>query len=220
MASATPKSFIPQALSTPISSKLSEDNFLTWRQQADSTIRGYHLKKHILGAIHVPPQHESKFINLLSIYSWMAKKQRVVSRSSTEAEFKSLASLVAEIQFIQNLLLELHIRSKQSPLIWCNNQGVVLLSANPVMHTRTKHFELDLWFVRERVARGQIQARHILARFQVVDLLTKSPSSAIFLELRDKLTVDKQSTLSLKGDKRDIKSSICNNRYSMLAELE
>nr|KYP45413.1 hypothetical protein KK1_033046 [Cajanus cajan] len=118
-----------------------------------------------------------------NIVSWMAKKQRVVSRSSIEAEFRSLASLVAEIQFIQNLLLELHIWSKQ-------------------------------------VARGQIQVRHIPTRFQVADLLTKSPSSAIFLELRDKLTIDKQFTLSLKGDKRDIKSSICNNRYSMLAKLK
>ncbi|XP_020219796.1 uncharacterized protein LOC109802814 [Cajanus cajan] len=155
-----------------------------------------------------------------NIVSWMAKKQRVVSRSSTEAEFRSLASLVAEIQYIENLLLELHIRNKQSPLIWCDNQGAVLLSANPVMHTKTKHFELDLWFVRERVARGQIQVRHILARFQVADLFTKSPSSAIFLELRDKLNVDKQSTLSLKGDKKDVKLSLSHNRYNLLAELE
>nr|KYP53745.1 hypothetical protein KK1_024319 [Cajanus cajan] len=59
MASANSKSFTPQAFSTPILSKLSEDNFLTWRQQANSTIRGYRLKKHILGAIHVPPQYES-----------------------------------------------------------------------------------------------------------------------------------------------------------------
>nr|KYP36114.1 hypothetical protein KK1_042792 [Cajanus cajan] len=59
MASANPKQFIPQAFSTPISSKLNEDNFLIWRQQADSTIRGYCLKKHIIGAIHVPPQYES-----------------------------------------------------------------------------------------------------------------------------------------------------------------
>nr|KYP57265.1 Copia protein [Cajanus cajan] len=123
-----------------------------------------------------------------NIVSWMAKKQRVVSRSSTEAEFRSLASLVTEIQYIQNLLSELHIKSKQPPLIWCDNQGVVLLSGNPVMHTKTKHFELDLWFVRERVARGQIQVKHIPGRFQVADLLTKSPSSTIFLDLRDKLT--------------------------------
>nr|KYP53125.1 hypothetical protein KK1_024947 [Cajanus cajan] len=59
MASAPNKQFIPQAFSNPISSKLSEDNFLTWRQQAESTIRGYRLKKHILGARHVPAQHKT-----------------------------------------------------------------------------------------------------------------------------------------------------------------
>nr|KYP59916.1 hypothetical protein KK1_015360 [Cajanus cajan] len=139
-----------------------------------------------------------------NIVSWMAKKQRVVSRSSTKEKFRSLASLVTEIQYIQNLLSELHISSTQPPLIWCDNQGGVLLSSNPVLHTKTKHFELDLWFVRERVARGQIQVKHIPARFQVADLLTKAPSSTIFLDLRHKLTIDKQSTLSLKGDKKDI----------------
>nr|KYP46727.1 Copia protein [Cajanus cajan] len=123
----------------------------------------------------------------------------------SQPEFKSLASLVAKIQYIYNLLLELHIRSKKQPLIWCDNQEAVLLSTNPVLHTKTKHFELDLWFVRERMARGQNQVRHIPVRFQVADLLDESQSSAIFLDLRDKL--DKQSTLSLKGDKNDIKST-------------
>nr|KYP63507.1 hypothetical protein KK1_018084 [Cajanus cajan] len=52
-----------------------------------------------------------------NIVSWMAKKQRVVSRSSTEAKFRSLASLVTKIQYIQNLLSELHIKSSQPPLI-------------------------------------------------------------------------------------------------------
>ncbi|XP_020218880.1 uncharacterized protein LOC109802077 [Cajanus cajan] len=52
-----------------------------------------------------------------NIVSWMAKKQRVVFRSNIEVEFRSLASLVAEIQYIQNLIFELNIRSKQSPLI-------------------------------------------------------------------------------------------------------
>nr|KYP44437.1 Copia protein [Cajanus cajan] len=155
-----------------------------------------------------------------NIVSWMAKKQRVVSRSSTEAEFRSMESLVTEIQYIQNLLLELHISSRNQPLIWCDNQGAVLLSINPVLHTKTKHFELDLWFVRERVAQGKIQVRHIPAKLQVADLLTKAPSSVIFLQLRDKLTVDKQSTLSLKGDKKDIKSAVSCNRYSLLAQYE
>nr|KYP68476.1 Copia protein [Cajanus cajan] len=114
-----------------------------------------------------------------------------------------MASLVAEIQYVQNLLSELGHNNKNPPLIWCDNQGAVLLSLNPVLHTRTKHFELDLWFVRERVAQGKIIVKHIPARLQVADLLTKAPSTTIFLDLRDKLTVDRKSTLSLRGDKED-----------------
>nr|KYP72472.1 hypothetical protein KK1_005061 [Cajanus cajan] len=122
-----------------------------------------------------------------NIVSWMAKKQKVVSRSSTEAEFRSMASLVAEIQYVHNLLSELGHSNKNQPLIWCDNQGAVLLTLNPVLHTRTKHFELDLWFIRERLAQGKIVVKHIPTRLQVVDLLTKAPNTAIFLDLRTNL---------------------------------
>nr|KYP35873.1 Copia protein [Cajanus cajan] len=89
-----------------------------------------------------------------NLVSWMAKKQHTVSRSSTEAEFRSLAATVSEITWIQPLLTELHAKHTEPPLIWCDNLGVVLLTTNPVLHSKSKHFELDLWFVRERVAQG------------------------------------------------------------------
>jgi hypothetical protein len=41
--------------------------------------------------------------------SWSAKKQPTVSRSSTEAEYKSMANAVAEVMWLQSLLKELQI---------------------------------------------------------------------------------------------------------------
>jgi histone deacetylase 1/2 len=80
-----------------------------------------------------------------NLVSWLAKKQKVVSRSSTEAEFQSLASLAAEISYLQNLLIELHSSSSSTTAtIWCDNSSAVLLTANLVLHSRTKHFEVDL----------------------------------------------------------------------------
>lgn len=83
--------------------------------------------------------------------AWSSKKQQTVSRSSTEAEYRSLASATTEVIWIQSLLKELHISQTRQPLLWCDNLSTVALSANPVFHSRSKHFELDLHFVRERV---------------------------------------------------------------------
>jgi hypothetical protein len=82
-----------------------------------------------------------------------AKKQPIVSRSSTEAEYKALANVAAEIMWIQSLMHELGIFQNGTPRLWCDNLGATYLSANPVFHGRMKHVEIDFHFVRERVAR-------------------------------------------------------------------
>ncbi|KAL2543145.1 putative mitochondrial protein [Abeliophyllum distichum] len=45
---------------------------------------------------------------------WCSKKQQVVARSSTEAEYRTLAHTTAEIIWIQSLLQELSIRGAQN----------------------------------------------------------------------------------------------------------
>ncbi|GJV96342.1 integrase [Tanacetum coccineum] len=46
-----------------------------------------------------------------NLISWIAHKQRTVSSSSTEAEYKALADTVADLTWLQALLNELGIRS-------------------------------------------------------------------------------------------------------------
>lgn len=97
-----------------------------------------------------------------NLISWSSKKQHSVSRSSTEAEYRGLASLVAELLWIRSLLSELQI-PLPIPTVYCDNIGAVLLAANPVLHSRSKHFELDLHFVRDHVAKGRVRISHIPA---------------------------------------------------------
>ena len=82
------------------------------------------------------------------------------------------------------------------PVIWCDN----MLAANSVLHDRTKHTELDLYFVREKVLQRKVLVQHVPSINQVADVLTKSVSSTRFETLRDKLKVANLSTLSLRGD--------------------
>jgi hypothetical protein len=44
-----------------------------------------------------------------NLVSWNARKQATVSRSSTEAEYKSLANATAEVMWVQTLLDELGV---------------------------------------------------------------------------------------------------------------
>ncbi|KAJ0702566.1 putative RNA-directed DNA polymerase [Helianthus annuus] len=69
-----------------------------------------------------------------NLVSWSARKQRTVSRSSTESEYKALADTVAELTSLQDLLTELRVSLKTAPTLWCDNLGATYLSANPVFH--------------------------------------------------------------------------------------
>eukprot|EP00261_Vitis_vinifera_P039164 XP_019080407.1 PREDICTED: uncharacterized protein LOC109123862 [Vitis vinifera] len=137
-----------------------------------------------------------------NLISWQSKKQHIVSRSSIEIEYRSLAGLVAEITWLRSLLSELQLPLAKPPLVWCDNLSTVLLSANPVLHARTKHIELDLYFVREKVIRKEVEVRHVPSADQLADVLTKTVSSTQFIEFRHKLRIENLSTLSLRGDVR------------------
>jgi histone deacetylase 1/2 len=108
-----------------------------------------------------------------NLISWTARKQATVSRSSTEAEYKSLANATAEILWVQKLLQELRIQHPPRARLWCDNLGATYLSANPVFHARTKHIEIDFHFVRERVAQKFLDIRFISSGDQVADGFTK-----------------------------------------------
>lgn len=76
----------------------------------------------------------------------------MVSRSSIEAEYRSLALVVAEVSWLRALLTELAIR--EPPIIFCDNMSIVHLAANHVLHARTKHMELGIYYVREQLQRA------------------------------------------------------------------
>jgi hypothetical protein len=96
-----------------------------------------------------------------NLISWSSKRQPVVSRSSAEAEYRVVANGVAEATWFRQLLHELHSPLTTSTLVFCDNVSAVYLSTNPVQHQRTKHVEIDLHFVRERVAYGAVRVLHV-----------------------------------------------------------
>jgi hypothetical protein len=109
-----------------------------------------------------------------NLISWNARKQAMVSRSSTEVEYKSLANATTEMMWVQTLLKELGVHAARYAKLWCNNLGATYLLANRIFHVTTKHIEVDFHFVQERVAQGLLKIHFVSTRDQVVDGFTKA----------------------------------------------
>ncbi|GKC71577.1 ribonuclease H-like domain-containing protein [Tanacetum coccineum] len=100
-----------------------------------------------------------------NLLSWSSKRQPTLSRSSAEAEYRGVANAVAETCY------------------------AVYLSCNLVQHQRTKHIEIDIHFVRDLVAAGEVRVLHVPSRYQFADIFTKGLPSALFEEFRSSLSV-------------------------------
>ncbi|GJS05493.1 ribonuclease H-like domain-containing protein [Tanacetum coccineum] len=124
-----------------------------------------------------------------NLLSWSSKSQPTLSHSSAEAEYRGVANDVAETCWLMNLLRELHTPLSFAMLVYYNNASAVYLSSNPVQHQRTKHIEIDIHFVRDLVAAGQVRVLHVHSRYQYAYIFTKGLPSTLFEEFRTSLSV-------------------------------
>ncbi|CAN6711647.1 unnamed protein product [Malus baccata var. baccata] len=121
---------------------------------------------------------------------WSAKKQPTVVRSSTEAEYRSLANTAAEITWICQLLTDISFALPSSPQLWCE---AISLAKNPLFHAHTKHVEIDYHYIRESVLSKAISVHFVCTQDQLADICTKSLS-------KDRDLVDQSLSPPLNDD--------------------
>jgi len=119
--------------------------------------------------------------------SWGIRKQKKISKSSTEAEYRAMFAATAEITWITHLLRDLGVRMSETPQIFCDNLSALQLTINPKFHKKSKHFKLDFHYIREKVAQEQLVSRFIRSEEQVVDLFTKPVDITVLEKLKTKI---------------------------------
>ncbi|CAO2813647.1 unnamed protein product [Amaranthus hypochondriacus] len=105
--------------------------------------------------------------------SWKSKKQVVVARSTAEAEYRAMALTTCEVIWVTQLLKELGLKHLPSTVLKGDNNAALSIAANPVLHERTKHIEVDCHFIREKIASGVISRSHVSSTDQLADVFTK-----------------------------------------------
>ena len=92
--------------------------------------------------------------------------------------------------WIHSLLLEFRLSSSSMTTLWCDNLRATFLSTNSMFHACTKHVKVDYHFVRDHVAKQEIQVQFISSKDQLADVLTKSLPPISFAYFRSKLRVE------------------------------
>ena len=123
----------------------------------------------------------------------------MVSRSSTEAEYRALADCTCEITWLQCLLKDLQVPLTDPVQIFCDNSSTIVLASNPVQHARTKHIELDCHFVRDKARNNQILPTFISTSQQAADILTKGLPKALHYNCLSKLSISDPYTMPACG---------------------
>jgi hypothetical protein len=84
-----------------------------------------------------------------------------------------MSLVVSEMLWVRNLLSELNVLRKGSMRIWCDNMSAINIANNPIQYDRTKHVEIDRFFIKEKLDDGTIELRYVYSSGQIADSLTK-----------------------------------------------
>ena len=103
----------------------------------------------------------------------------MVVRSSTETEFISVAHGICEALWIKRFLEDLKISCFLHLQVYCDNKVAIATAHNLVFHDRTKHVEVDKYFIKEKIESGIICMPYLPTFEQVADLLTKGLSKIV-----------------------------------------
>ncbi|XP_019179225.1 PREDICTED: uncharacterized protein LOC109174442 [Ipomoea nil] len=122
-----------------------------------------------------------------SLISWKTKKQATISRSSSEAEYRALASTTCEVQWLLFLLADLKATFSTPVTLYCDNNSAIAIGENFVFHERTKHIEIDCHVVRQKINEGVVKLLVVSSQNQTADGFTKALPKPLFDKFHDKL---------------------------------
>jgi hypothetical protein len=105
--------------------------------------------------------------------AWSSKKQLTTALSSAEAEYVASTHATKQLLWHRSLMVELHLPQPDPQILQSDNQASIAIAHNPEFHSRTKHIDIALHFMRDHVESGIMDLRYVPTRDNLADIMTK-----------------------------------------------
>jgi hypothetical protein len=124
-----------------------------------------------------------------SLVAWISKQQGSISLSTTEAYYIAAATCCTQILWMIQNLADLKVTYTDPIPLHCDNTSAIILSKNPVLHSKSKHIPIKYHFLKEEVTNRIVQLNYIPSTEHIANIFTKPLAVTPFGYLRQKLGV-------------------------------
>ena len=82
-----------------------------------------------------------------TMFTWLSKKQPIVTLSTCETEYVAASWSVYHAVWLRNLISKLELKQEKGTVIRVDNKSAIELAKNPVNHERSKHIDVRFHFI-------------------------------------------------------------------------
>ena len=125
------------------------------------------------------------------LVNWQATKQKSVSFSTMESEYRALGQATKEALWVRSLLQELGSMSPHDPpiKIYTDSMSALAHANSRIENSRTKYIDIACHFIREKIEDGSVELVYISTKYNLADIFTKPQQGPRHKMLMSKLNI-------------------------------
>jgi hypothetical protein len=116
-----------------------------------------------------------------------SSKQKIVSKSSTEAKLICASDSASQLLWVRSFLLHQGHDMKAAKVHQDDKSTITMLGKGRSTQERTRHIQTRYYFIKDRVGNGELQLVYTPTESMVADILTKPLQGELFRRLRREL---------------------------------
>jgi hypothetical protein len=118
--------------------------------------------------------------------AWNSKKQTLVAKSTTEAEYIAAAQCVSELKFLKTFLEELMDKEIKIKMKVDNLNAIQMVQSGQIAR-HCKHVEIKFHYIHDEWKKNWFQIEYCNTNDNIADIMTKPLPAKKFSDFRKKI---------------------------------